>query len=117
MHGRQSKGIQVKTVAFLEQCNVSRKHRPAVTVTQNIAHAIATLYLYYKLPIKQLTFKPKNFSSHYFFPADLNSSQRAVIASSSQNFSVNTRHHFSRMTVWDLKKLPFKIDHFKTVLI
>ena len=31
MHGRQWKEIQVKTDAFLEQCNVSRKHRAAVT--------------------------------------------------------------------------------------
>ena len=31
MHGRQLKVIQDRTDAFLEQCNISRKHRVPVT--------------------------------------------------------------------------------------
>ena len=48
------------TAAFLEQCNVSGKHCPAmtqqgVTANKNIAHAITKLLLYHKSIPKQVT--------------------------------------------------------------
>ena len=55
------------TAAFLKQCNVSGKHRPAmtqqgVTANKNIAHAITKLLLYHKSIPKQVTeSKPANF--------------------------------------------------------
>ena len=53
-------GMKSWTAAFLEQCNVSGKHRPAmtkqgVTATKNIAHAITKLLLYHKSIPKQVS--------------------------------------------------------------
>ena len=53
-------GMKGGTAAFLWQCNVSRKHRPAirqqrVTATYNIAHAVTKVILYHKSTPRQVT--------------------------------------------------------------